>query len=154
MKFCGLRLVACGYLVFCVLNFMGCALFPKKDIQTTSTLLEPQAILKFGDIPIPVGFKLLARDSYAFESAGVRVGVLKYKGRVNLDLVVNFYKNQMPMYNWNLLNVVEYGERLMNFERENETCIISLLPKLGSVIITISVGPKPQTLKKIEKPVK
>jgi hypothetical protein len=61
----------------------------------------------------------------------------------------------MPMFNWSLLNVVEYGERLLNFERENETCIVNLMPKGGKVTVTISLGPKSQSLsRKAEKPVK
>jgi hypothetical protein len=140
---------------FCILNFTGCAIFPKKDTQPSgSALLEPQAILKFGDIPVPVGFKLLAKDSYAFESFGMRVGVLRYKGKANPDLVVKFYKEQMPMYNWNLLNVVEYGDRLMNFDRENETCVIGLSPVFRGNLITISVGPKSQVTKKPKQPIK
>lgn len=144
----------------CILDFMGCAAISKKDSAAQPpALLEPQAILKFGDVPVPVGFKLLAQDSYAFESSGVRVGVLKYQGKASPDQIVNFYKEQMPMYNWNLLNVVEYGERLMNFDRENETCIISLsikqsLIKNNLVTITISLGPKPQIPRKPGKPVK
>jgi hypothetical protein len=50
---------------------------------------------------------------------------------------------------------VEYGERLLNFERENETCIVNLMPKGGKVTVTISLGPKSQSLsRKAEKPVK
>jgi len=52
------------------------------------------------------------------------VGVLKYQGKTNPDQVVNFYKEQMAMYNWNLVNIVEYGQRLMNFERENEPVLL------------------------------
>lgn len=133
---------------FCILNFMGCALFPKKSASAPMGMsglasLEPQAILKFGDIPVPVGFKLLSNDSYCFENAGMRVGMLRYQGRASANLVTNFYKEQMPMYNWRLLNVVEYGQRILNFDRDNETCIITLLPKWNKqVLVTISVGPK------------
>jgi len=91
-------------------------------------MLEPQSILKFSDVPVPVGLKSLPQQSYSFESSGVRVGVLKYRGKNNPDQIVNFYKEQMPMYNWNLVNIVEYGQRMLNFERENETCIITLQP--------------------------
>ena len=142
------------FLFSCILMLEGCALFPKKDAQMATAILEPQAILKFGDVPVPVGFNLLSKESYAFESKGLRVGVLKYKGRANPDRVINFYKEQMPMYNWNLLNIIEYGERLMNFERENETCNINLSSKLTGVIITIFLGQKSQMPKKAEKPIK
>lgn len=111
-------------------------------------ILEPQAILKFSDVPIPVGLKSLPAQSYSFESSGVRVGVLKYQGKNNPDQVVNFYKEQMAMYNWNLVNIIEYGQRLLNFERENETCIIIMEPKGNTIILTISLGPKSQTVAK------
>ncbi len=118
-------------------------------------MLEPQALLKFSDVPVPVGLRSLPEQSYSFESAGVRVGVLKYQGKANADQVINFYKEQMAMYNWNLVNLIEYGQRLMNFDRDNETCIISIEPKGSSVILTISLGPKSQSaIKKAKSPVK
>ena len=117
--------------------------------------LEPQAILKFSDVPIPEGLKPLPQTSYSFENAGVRVAVLKYQGRANIDQLINFYKEQMPMYNWNLINIIEYGQRFLNFERENETCIVTLVAKGRKVVITASLGPKAQVLpKRVVKPVK
>ncbi|MBU4252236.1 MAG: hypothetical protein KKC39_02665 [Candidatus Omnitrophica bacterium] len=109
---------------------MGCSTLSDnpRSVNTGRTMLEPQSILKFSDVPVPVGLKSLPQQSYSFESSGVRVGVLKYRGKNNPDQIVNFYKEQMPMYNWNLVNIVEYGQRMLNFERENETCIITLQP--------------------------
>ncbi len=132
----------------CITSFLGCATTfnDKSGLPKNEAMLEPSGILKFSDIPIPSGFKSLPLDSYSFESAGVRVGLLKYQGKANSDQVVNFYKEQMVMYNWNLLNVVEYGEKLLNFERESESCIITLSGKGNNVIITISLGPKSQQI--------
>jgi len=142
-------LLAACFLLTAVLT--GCATTPDARI-------EPQAVLKFSDIPIPVGLKSLPLASYSFESAGVRVAVLKYLGRGNIDQVINFYKEQMPMYNWSLINIVEYGQRLLNFERENETCIITLQTTgwwNEEVLVTISVGPKSQnSARKAKTPVK
>lgn len=133
----------------------GCVETLKKDkLTSTQALLEPQVISKFADLPIPVGFKLLFQDSYSFESGGVRVAMLKYQGKANPDQLVNFYKEQMLMFNWNLVNIIEYGQHLMNFERENETCTINLSSKGNSVILAISLGPKSQISRKSEKPVK
>jgi hypothetical protein len=153
-----LRILAVSLCFFLVLFSLGYTTsLAKEDADMDKTpLLEPSAMLKFSDVPVPAGFKILSEKSYSFESpGGMRVGVLKYQGKANPDQVVNFYKDQMPMYNWSLLNVVEYGERLLNFERENETCIISLLSKGKRVTITISLGPKSQILPaKSAKPVK
>ena len=117
-------------------------------------MLESQTLLKFSDVPIPVGFKILNGETYIFESAGVRVGVLKYRGKANIEQITAFYKEQMPMYNWHLLNMVEYGDRLLNFDRDTETCIVTLTPQGSTTIITISVGPKSQARKKSERVIK
>jgi hypothetical protein len=146
-------LIVIGLLGYCVIALLGCTTLAGKESGNPG-LLEPASALKFSDIPVPAGFKIQSRDSYCFESSGVRAGVLKYKGKADADQVINFYKEQMPMYNWNLLNIVEFGQRLMNFDRENETCVISLLPRGSCVIITISIGPKPQIPKKSNKPIK
>lgn len=144
-------------LVFSVFTFIGCAGFSAKEDAPSKTagLLEPSSSTKFSDVPVPAGFKLLPQDSYSFETSGLRVAVLKYRGTANPEQLISFYKEQMPMYNWNLLNVVEYGDRLLNFDRENETCIIGLLSKGKAVTITVSLGPKPQIpAKKSKQPIK
>ena len=135
---------------------LGCTTISDSKEPAASGSLSPQAILKFTDVPIPVGLKSLPEQSYSFESSGVRVGVLKYQGKNNPDQIINFYKEQMPMYNWNLVNIVEYGQRLMNFERENETCIVTLQPMgWNNTLLIISLGPKSQIVsKKSKSPVK
>jgi hypothetical protein len=145
-----------GLCFLLILLLAGCAALSDRGKPAgTSMVLEPQSIVKFSDLPVPAGLKLQTRDSYSFESSGVRVAVLKYEGKIGPDLIENFYKDQMPMYNWSLLNTVEYGDRLMNFERENETCIITLTPKGNNTIITISIGPKAQApLRKPKQPIK
>lgn len=139
----------------CALIFGGCAGVSHKEKNIIGlSLLEPQTILKFSDIPVPMGFKLLPQESYSFEASGVRVGVLRYQGKANTDHIVNFYKEQMSMYGWNLVNIVEYDQRLMNFERETESCIVNISPKGNSNTVTISLGPKSQVYRKSEKPIK
>lgn len=144
-----------------LISLAGCSTMAgNKNVSASGTaeLLEPQVMLKFTDIPVPTGFKALPQESYSFESSGVRVAVLKYQGKQNLDRVVNFYKEQMAMYSWSLLNAVEYGQRLLNFERDNESCIITLAAKGSVVIITITLGPKAQIqtrkTEKADKPLK
>jgi hypothetical protein len=140
---------ACSLITF---GLTGC-----KTISADSRL-EPQAILKFSDLPIPVGLKPLPQVSYAFENSGSRVAVLKYQGRANIDQLINFFKEQMPMYSWNLVNIIEYGQRLLNFEKEDETCIITIQIAgfwNEEAMVTISLGPKSKGLtKKSKEPIK
>jgi len=117
----------------------GCATLPSSNPDKA---LEPAAALRFADIPVPAGFKLIPNQSYSFENAGVRVALLKYKGRGTLDQLLNFYKEQMSLSRWNLLNISEFGQRLLNFERDNETCIVTMESRFGGTFITVSVGPK------------
>ncbi len=135
---------------FLLTGVIGCASLSDKEGSTPNTL-QAQSMLKFTDLPVPTGFKMLAKDSYSFESSGMRVGLLRYKGKATLEQVVNFYKEQMPMYNWALLNITEYGDCIMNFEREGESCIISISPKGSASVISIAMGPKSQVLPKKSK---
>jgi len=140
------------FILLTMFVLFGCVDFPQRDdMSKTPGILEPSTDVKFSDIPVPSGFKLIPQNSYSFESSGIRVGVLRYIGKASADQVVSFYREQMPMYKWSLLNVVEYGDRLMNFERENETCIVSLATKGSSINLTISLGPKPQAVRKTPK---
>ncbi|MDD5669610.1 MAG: hypothetical protein PHE58_06250 [Candidatus Omnitrophica bacterium] len=126
--------------VLCAMVISGCV--SVQPLPKNNALLEPSAVMKFSDIPVPAGFKSLPDESYSFENGGMRVGVIKYRGKGNADLVVNFYKEQMAMHGWELLNVIEYNDRLMNFEKESESCIINISPRGNSATISISFGPK------------
>lgn len=141
--------------IFCLLTaalFLGCATVSKEEeAPMLGQTLEPQSIFKFSDIPIPAGFRFISSDSYSFESGGFRAGIFKYQGRGKPTQIVNFFREQMPMYNWHLLNVIEHGQCLLNFEREQESCIISLFPKGRNITITISLGPKSQLPKRTKK---
>ena len=114
----------------------------KSDNADSYKALDVSMTLKFEDVPVPAGFKPIVRESFAFENDVLRVGILKYSGRVNPDHVVNFYKDQMALYNWRFLNIVEYQRRIMSFEREDQNCIIFIEPSGMGTLLTISVAPK------------
>jgi hypothetical protein len=137
-------------LIFAMCFLSGCATTSQSAAPAVTAALQPSAVVRFMDIPVPKGFHLLADDSYAFENAGLRMAMLRYKGAATIEQIVEFYKLQMPKYRWTLLNLVQYGQTLMNFDQENATCVISLAPKFyNNVLITISLAPKPpQNLKK------
>ncbi len=104
--------------------------------------LKMASSLKFEDIPVPHGFKIDQHDSFAFQTGSTRLGVLKYKGNAAADRIVAFYKEQMPVYNWDLINIIEYGRRMLTFERAQEICIITIEPTRGRVSLVIAVSPR------------
>ena len=98
--------------------------------------------LRFDDVPVPRGFKLIKDKSYVFQTEETRVALLKYSGRAKLHDLVDFYQEQMLLYNWQLLNVVEYGRSVLNFERSGQSCIVTIESGGMKKIVTISVAPK------------
>lgn len=143
-------------LSLCSLVLSACVTIPPKSSDPTQTpMLEPAALLKFSDIPVPANFALSPEESYSFQSAGFRAGLLKYKGKASGEQAVVFFKEQMPLYNWHLINIVEHDRRMLSFEKDQETCIITIDEKGQKALITVSIAPKPQAAyRKTDKPVK
>lgn len=139
-----LSLRGCVCIIFCLFLLTGCATAIKSSDPTQVPALEPAALLKFSDIPVPALFKFAPEESYAFQATGFRAGLLEYNGRARGEQAVVFFKEQMPLYNWQLLNIVEHGRKMLSFEKENETCIITIDEKGGRTGITVSVAPKSQ----------
>ena len=142
---------------FCLSFLSACATtFPGKFSDPTQVpALEPAALLKLGDIPVPSGFIFVPDESYAFQSTNFRAGLLKYRGKAQGEQIVVFFKEQMPMYNWNLVNIVEYGRRMLSFEKEQEACVITIDGKDNRYDITVSIAPRSQAApRKTDKPIK
>lgn len=113
-----------------------------KDSPTPAALTAATDASRFDDVPVPAGFNLLQDRSFVFQTEGTRVALLKYAGRAKLPELVNFYKEQMPLYNWELLNIVEYEKSILNFERDKQGCLINIEGNGTKKIITISLSPK------------
>ena len=130
-------------IIIIAITASGCAAHsPYRGDSETYKALDVSTALKFEDVPVPAGFKPVVRDSFVFENDVLRVGIMKYAGRVHPDHVVNFYKDQMSLYNWRFLNLVEYQRRIMSFERDDQTCTILIEPSGMGTLLTISVAPK------------
>ena len=126
-----------------VLSLSGCVTTREQAPQIKSFSLKPARLLRFSDVPCPAGFELVSEQSFILESGEVRAGILKYTGKANAQEVVLFYKAQMPMYNWALLSILEHEEHLLNFERENESCIVAIRSRGSSrAEISVSLAPK------------
>ncbi len=145
------------YLVlFAVLTTLtGCGAFQRfnrrrssEEYETTkSGTLETASLLRFSDIPIPAGFKIKPDESYSFQTDNFRAGLLKYTGSTNPEDVVQFFKEQMPRHNWQLVNLIEYEKRVMNFEKQGQSCLITIEGGVTRTAITLSISPKSEGLR-------
>lgn len=139
---------------FCILifNFLGCSSIPtrrvteKGEVITVEKPLGVASTLRFEDIPVPNGFNIVRGQSFIYQDASVRVGLLKYSGWAKASQVISFFKSQMPLYNWNLINVVEFGNITMNFVKADESCVITVEPLTTKSLINIVISPKSGTL--------
>ncbi|OIO32875.1 MAG: hypothetical protein AUJ70_04420 [Candidatus Omnitrophica bacterium CG1_02_40_15] len=129
----------------------GCATFPQSESAGNAgknkVSLSVASLLKFEDIPVPSGFKLLDKESFAFQNDKSRVALLKYYGGQNAEKVLEFYKAQMASFNWSLVNIIEYDRKVLNYENSEESCIITIQPQGGKSMVTVALSPKSRPIK-------
>lgn len=147
----GNKILILGSYFLILLLISGCATTYKdrsydKDSSRDATL-DVASLLRFDDVPVPTGFKILDSESFAFQNDATRVGLLKYAGSRHVDQVVWFYKEQMPIYKWNPINIIEYERRILNYEKGSESCIVTIESKGRKSIITIAISPKSRPMK-------
>lgn len=104
--------------------------------------------LKFEDVPVPAGFRIVSDQSFSFQNELTRVGILRYAGRANAQKVIQFYKDQMPLYNWQFVNMIEYDRSLLNFEKTDQTCTITVEAGVTKTVLAIAVAPKGSPISK------
>ncbi|MBU3912011.1 MAG: hypothetical protein KKD90_05445 [Candidatus Omnitrophica bacterium] len=109
--------------------------------------LDVSTLLRFNDVPVPAGYQVLDSESFAFQNDATRVALLKYVGSRTADQVVLFYKDQMPVYNWNPINIIEYERRMLNYEKDAESCIVTVESKGRKSIVIIAISPKSRPMK-------
>ncbi len=137
---------------FLVILFLsGCATFPQSEskgaTEQNKASLSVAPMLKFEDLPVPSGFKLLDKESFAFQNDKSRVALLKYYGGKNTEQVMAFYKEQMASFNWSLVNIIEYDRKVLNYENSEESCIITIQPQGGKSLVTVALSPKSRPIK-------
>ena len=131
-------------LILAVVATSGCASTGSRRSSDTEMpkTLQVATLLKFQDVPVPTGFRIIAADSYIFDNNVTRLGILKYSGRAHSSKVIKFYRDQMPLYNWRFINLMEFNTCVINFDRDDQTCTIIIEPGHLSTYVTVSVAPK------------
>jgi len=142
-----------------VLFLAGCVTMPKNEStpynsEQNKASLSVSPMLKFEDLPAPAGFKILDKESFAFQNDKSRVALLKYYGGKNAEQVMEFYKEQMASFNWNLVNIIEYDKKILNYENSEESCIITIQPQGGKSLVTVALSPKSRPIKSEKSSIK
>jgi hypothetical protein len=104
--------------------------------QTTSTSY------RFEDIPLPPGMTFNRRESFIYETKTTKAGLLVYEGKGEMEKLANFFKKQMPNYQWRLVSNFELHNVMLTFIKEGWSSIIYILSQQDEMKrIEIRVGP-------------
>ncbi|MCX6355609.1 MAG: hypothetical protein NTZ78_12035 [Candidatus Aureabacteria bacterium] len=127
--------------MFLLAGMTGCK---KGDQPAGSPQVAFSSDVSFEDIPVPAAFVLKRSNSYSFQNDVTRVGRLIYEGRSSLNDVLAFYQQQMPLHGWQEMSYIDYYSSTRYYEKEGQSCILTVEPKIGwkNVRIILSTQPK------------
>ena len=97
---------------------------------------------RFTDVPVPSKFKLDRRKSFIYEAGSFKAGIITYTGWSKLDALVDFYKKEMPDFEWKMISIFEHNDITLVYSKEGWNCTVNLSSaNLGGSRITIKIGP-------------
>lgn len=130
-------------LIFSLLAMMaGCETL-KYKLGLSETPPSPPAprYYDFHDVLVPGELKLDRDESMIYEFQGMKVGMLKLKGRVEVQSLVDFFRKYMPKDGWTLVSSAKFSKYLLNFVKGNRTCQVIVSEGTFSTSVEIWVHP-------------
>ncbi len=112
--------------------------------NNTSKRLEfiKQQEAKLSDIPIPLNAEPL--DSYCEDAPSTDKLILGYRSDIKSDAAISFYTAEMERCGWQLVSSCYGLESILNFDKPNRFCTISIqsIAKQSDIKIVIFTGSK------------
>lgn len=132
-----------GATVVSLAALIGC----QKSDQASAPQAQFSNDVSFEDIPVPAGFVLIRKESYSFQNDVTRVGHLVYKGRSDINNVLAFFQQQMPLHGWQEMSYIDARSSTRYYDKEGQTCIVTVFKRSGAHLlhnigIDISMRPK------------
>ena len=120
---------------------MGCSTPPQKPESKPVPIQKPIIVpaintLHFSDIAIPPTFTLLKEESYSHETQAFRNAHLRYVGKLSLVQTLAFFKTAMLENGW-ITGKQDSATTILNFEKNEEKCSVSLSTEGADTFITI-----------------
>jgi len=138
-------------LVVSLLLFVGfgCAAFQKSE-DTSGEIEEKKSEVKgpapvyydFADILIPAGLSLNKKNSFVYSTPSFSAGVLVFEGYVQGESLVNFFTTNMPKDGWILKSSFRYRRVILNFEKDQRSCLVSVAEYPLKTTVEIWVAPQ------------
>jgi hypothetical protein len=96
----------------------------------------------FDDILVPGGMKPNRRISSVVQTETISAGVLSLSGKIDIETLIQFFKNNMAKDNWRSASAFKGNRSLLLFEKSNRWCVISLADDGYGSRVDIWVVPK------------
>jgi hypothetical protein len=115
---------------------------PPTSYNRTETAPKVQSVyLDFGDVLLPKQLKTDRKNSFVFSTSGFTAGVLSLKGRVEVNSLMNFFENKMPVDGWQLISAIKASRSMLLFKKQERWCVISIIEGRMSSHVEIWVAP-------------
>jgi hypothetical protein len=138
-----------GFLILLVALFLltGCSVLKSKKAPsttpsgTTPALRSTNVYLDFGDVLLPKKLKVDRGNSLVFSTSGITAGLLSLKGRVEVNSLISFFENKMPVDGWQLISAIRASRSMLLFKKQTRWCVISIIEGKISTRAEIWVAP-------------
>lgn len=148
-KTLGLKSIAILSLTLTVILWgAGCSTFKsKKASHNTRTASRSQSTKSkvvyydFGDVLLPAELKVDRDNSFVFSSSGLTAGILSLAGRVEINSLITFFENKMPVDGWKRVSAIKSSRTMLLFKKQNRWCVISINDGQFNVHVEIWVAP-------------
>jgi len=134
-----------GVVLTLIVGIYGCGdLFPFRTVREREPDVQRPitTIYRFEDIPLPPGMNFNRKESFVYETKTTKTGLLVYEGKGEMEKLANFFKEQMPNYQWRLVSNFELQNVMLTFIKEGWSSVIYILPKEDEIKrIEIRIGP-------------
>ena len=125
-----------GVLMVVVAAFLllgGCSVLKSKktdpqpgSVGQPETAQTKSIYYDFGDVLLPSELKVNKEDSFVFRTPGLTAGVLSLKGRVEINSLINFFENKMPVDGWQAISSFKAPRTMMLYKKQSRWCVISI----------------------------
>lgn len=133
-----MKRIVLSLVVAAAIALSGCVVLKDETVPTEGLLMADD--LQFADIPAPHAFKLLKSESFTFVSPEYRGGELVYNGRSTLAAVQAFYRDQMPVSDWQFIRQLDLDSKsAMYFKKNDERCVIHIEQRHRTVRLGITL---------------
>ncbi len=143
-------LILRAFLAGLILTFVltGCSGLGSKNKSSSSESTRGNSIEKkttvyydFGDVLLPNQLSIDNKNSFVLSASGMTAGVLSLRGRVEINSLITFFENKMPIDGWTLVNKFRGLRNMLLFNKQNRNCVITLDEGHINTLVEIWVAP-------------